>query len=43
MEIHELERLRDELVELRSVADKPERYHEIRDVADELRELVENG
>lgn len=42
MEIHELERLRDKLIELRSAADKPEGYHEISDVADELRELIEN-
>lgn len=42
MDIPELVRLRDKLIELRSVADKPERYHEIRDVADKIRKLVEN-
>ena len=43
MDISELKRLRDELVQLRSAADDPTRYEEIRNVADEIKELVENG
>lgn len=43
MDVSELRRLRDELADLRSAADDPARYDEIRHVADEIKKLAENG
>lgn len=43
MDVEELKRLRDELVKLRPAADDPARYGEIRDVADSIRKVAEEG